>query len=42
MESQVADYINSLELSNKDCKLRLKEVKEIIDCYNDKKCKAGL
>jgi hypothetical protein len=38
MESDVAKYIAGLEFSNKDCKLRLKELSVIIKCYNDKDC----
>jgi hypothetical protein len=38
MESEVARYIASVEYSNKDCKLRLKELSIIVNCYNDKDC----
>lgn len=38
MESDVARYVASLESVNKNCKVSLKEIKIIIDCYNDKDC----
>lgn len=38
MESQVAKYITTLEFVNKDCKLRLQELKILIDCANDDQC----
>lgn len=38
MESDVAKYIAGLEFSNKDCKLRLKEISILVKCYNDPAC----
>lgn len=38
MESEVARYISNLEASNKDCKIKLKELSIIVSCYNDKDC----
>jgi hypothetical protein len=38
MESSVAKYIASLEKTIPDCKLRLKELSVIMECFNDKKC----
>jgi hypothetical protein len=38
MESEVARYISTLELANKDCKTQLKELQVVIKCYNDKDC----
>lgn len=38
MESEVAKYIASLEKTIPDCKLRLKEIRVILECYNDKEC----
>lgn len=38
MESAVATYINSLEFSNKDCRIRLRELQVLIRCLNDDNC----
>ena len=38
MESQVAEYVASLEATIPDCKLRLKELQAIITCFNDREC----
>lgn len=38
MESDVAKYISSLEKTIPDCKLSLKKVKVIVECYNDPEC----
>lgn len=38
MESQVAKYIALLEASTKDCKVKLKQLKILVDCHNDSKC----
>ena len=38
MESEVAKYINKLEFKNKDCRLNLKKIHILVNCYNDKKC----
>ena len=37
-ESQTAKYIASLEKVKSDCKLKLKILKVITECHNDKKC----
>lgn len=38
MESEISKYIATLEFSEKDCKIRNKEIEIIIECYNDPKC----